>query len=227
MDVLAYLRVSTEAQGDSGLGLDAQRVAIEEAACHRGWTVVDWITDTASGKSLDRPGIQEALLRLENGGPKVLVAAKLDRLSRAAIDFLSLVKRAEENGWAIVMLDPAVDMTEPMGRFTAGILAQVAELERAMTSQRTKDALARAKFRGTRLGRPSALDQRVAASIETMRDDGMTLRAIADRLNSDEVATPSGKGRWWPASVAQALRTSDLNREAQMRRTSPAVQTPA
>ena len=215
MDVLAYLRVSTDAQGDSGWGLDAQRAAIEEAASHRGWAVVDWVVDTASGKSLDRPGIQEALVRLENGGPKVLVAAKLDRLSRSAIDFLSLVKRAEENGWALVMLDPSVDMTEPMGRFTAGILAHVAELEREMISQRTKVALARAKARGTRLGRPSALALDVAERIESMRDAGLTLGAIAEALNSEGVPTPTGRGHWWPASVSQALRTLELNRAAE------------
>lgn len=214
LDVLAYLRVSTDSQGDSGLGLDSQRAAIEDAASHRGWAVAEWVVDTASGKSLYRPGIQEALVRLENGGPKVLVAAKLDRLSRSAIDFLSLVKRAEENGWSLVMLEPAVDMTEPMGRFTAGILAQVAELERAMISQRTKDARARAKARGTRLGRPSALDSDVAERIESMRATGLTLGAIAEALNGEGVPTPTRRGRWWPASVSQALRTLELNRLA-------------
>lgn len=214
MDVLAYLRVSTDMQGDSGLGLDAQRAAIAEEAERRGWNVVEWITDTASGKSLDRPGIREAIERLEDGGPKVLVAAKLDRLSRSAIDFLSLVKRAEENGWALVMLDPSVDMTDPMGRFTAGILAQVAELERAMISKRTTEALARARARGTRLGRPSALVPDVAERIEAMRLAGMTLSAVAATLNSEGVPTPSGQGQWWPASVRQALRTLDLDRAA-------------
>lgn len=211
VDVLAYLRVSTDLQGESGLGLDAQREAIRVEAQRRGWTVVDWVTDTASGKSLDRPGIQDALVRLENGGPKVLVAAKLDRLSRSAIDFLSLVKRAQENGWALVMLDPSVDMTDAMGRFTAGILAQVAELEREMISARTKDALARAKARGTRLGRPSLLSEELGERIELMRGDGMTLAAIADTLNREAVPTPTGRGKWWPASVRQALRTLELN----------------
>lgn len=214
MDVLAYLRVSTEAQGDSGLGLDAQREAIRLEAERRGWNVVEWITDTASGKSLERSGIQQALATMENGGPKVLVAAKLDRLSRSAIDFLSLVQRAEANGWALVMLDPAVDMTDPMGRFTAGILAQVAELERAMIGRRTKEALARAKARGTRLGMPSALREATAERIQHMRDDGMTLAAIADTLNRERVRTPTGRGQWWPASVRQALRTVELNRES-------------
>lgn len=214
MDVLAYLRVSTEGQGDSGLGLAAQRAAIEQAAQMRGWKVVEWVTDTASGKSLDRPGIQQALQRLENGGPKVLVAAKLDRVSRSAIDFLGLVQRAQAHGWALVMLDPAVDMTDPMGRFTAGILAQVAELEREMISKRTQEALSRAKARGQRLGRPSRLRHEAASRIQSLREEGKSLAAIAELLNADGVATPTGRGRWYPASVSQALKTLALDEAA-------------
>ena len=144
----------------------------------------------------------------------MLVTAKLDRLSRSAIDFLSLVKRAQSNGWALVMLDPSVDMTDPMGRFTAGILAQVAELEREMISKRTSEALARAKARGQRLGRPSRLPADVASRIAEERQQGVSLQAIATRLNVEQVPTPSGQGQWWPSSVAQALRTVELNGEA-------------
>lgn len=214
MDVVAYLRVSTEGQGDSGLGLAAQRSAIEEAAVQRGWNVVEWISDTASGKSLNREGIKRALVRLENGGPKVLVAAKLDRISRSAIDFLELVRRAERNGWALIMLDPNVDMTEPTGRFTAGVLAQVAELERELISKRTKDALAGAKARGQRLGRPSQLDRDLGERIQVMRQGGMSYGSIAKQLNLENVATPTGKGKWWPASVAKAERTMELDAES-------------
>lgn len=214
MDVVAYLRVSTEGQGDSGLGLAAQRSAIEEAATQRGWNVVEWISDTASGKSLNRDGIKRALGRLENGGPKVLVAAKLDRISRSAIDFLELVRRAESNGWALIMLDPNVDMTEPTGRFTAGVLAQVAELERELISKRTKDALAGAKARGQRLGRPSRLDRDIGSRIQAMRESGMPYGSIARTLNAEATPTPTGQGQWWPASVAKAERTMELDAES-------------
>lgn len=214
LPVLAYLRVSTDAQGESGLGLSAQRDAIGAEAERRGWVVEEWLTDTASGKSLDRPGIQAAIQRLENGGPKVLVAAKLDRLSRSAIDFLSLVKRAQEREWALVMLDPAVDMTDPMGRFTAGILAQVAELEREMISKRTRDALAAARKSGVRLGRPSNLDREVGRRLRRMRADGLTLQAIADVLNAERVPTASGRKTWWPSTVRQGLRTMMFDEQA-------------
>jgi DNA invertase Pin-like site-specific DNA recombinase len=204
--VLAYLRVSTGEQGRSGLGLEAQREAIETAAQQRGWNVVDWITDTASGKSLKRPGIQQALTRLENGGPKVLVVAKLDRLARSAIDFLGVVERAEKNGWSLILLEPNVDMTDPMGRFTASILASVAQLEREMISQRTKAALSQAKRDGKRLGTRVNIPRRVVDRIREEREAGHSLQRIADGLNADQVPTARG-GEWWPSTVSYVLRS--------------------
>jgi DNA invertase Pin-like site-specific DNA recombinase len=201
MDVLAYLRVSTADQGRSGLGIVAQRAAISEEAARRGWTVVEWIQDEASGKSLRRPGIQRALQRLENGGPKILVAAKLDRIARSALDFLGLVQRAEENGWKLVILDPAVDMLDPMGRFTAGILAQVAQLERELIGKRTKEALQAARERGVTLGRPSSVPGPVHARIVEERESGRSYRAIADGLNRDAVPTAQGGARWHASTV--------------------------
>ena len=209
MEVLAYIRVSTSEQGRSGLGLDAQRAAIAEEGERRGWAIVDWINDEASGKSLKRPGIQDALHRLENGGPKVLVAAKLDRVARSAIDFLGLVQRAEENDWALILIEPNVDMTDPLGRFTAGILAQVAQLERELISKRTREALEAAKRRGTRLGRPRILADEIVARIRAERASGNTLQAIADGLNEDEVPTAQGGRQWHPSTVRAVLTASN------------------
>lgn len=214
MDVLAYLRVSTDEQGRSGLGIEAQRAAIQLEAQRRGWTVVEWIVDEASGKSLKRPGIQRALERLENGGPKVLVAAKLDRIARSALDFLGLVERAEENGWALIMLEPNVDMTDPMGRFTAGILAQVAQLERDLISKRTAEALQAKRKQGARLGRPVELDDHVRQRIVDEREAGQSLRAIADGLNEDEVPTAQGGSRWYASTVSGVLRSVKLDEKA-------------
>lgn len=215
MDVIAYLRVSTDQQGRSGLGLEAQRSSIREAAERRGWNVVEWIEDEASGKSLDRPGIERALVRLENGGPKVLVAAKLDRIARSAIDFLGLVERAEEHGWALIMLEPNVDMTDPMGRFTAGILAQVAQLERDLISKRTKAALDAKRARGERLGRPVETPDEVRERIVAEREEGLSLRAIAERLNTDDVPTTQDGQRWYASTVRAVLLSVERDREAE------------
>lgn len=216
LDVLAYLRVSTAEQGRSGLGLEAQRGAIAAEASARGWHVADWITDTASGSSLEREGIRTALNRLENGGPKVLVAAKLDRLSRSAIDFLGLVERAQRNGWDIVLLEPRVDMTDAMGRFTAGVLAQVAQLERELIGQRTSEALARARERGQRLGRPIALPHDVRAEVADLRGKGLSLRAIADRLASEGIPTAHGGAKWHASTVQAVLRSIDIDRSTDL-----------
>lgn len=202
--MLAYLRVSTDEQGRSGLGLEAQRDAIEREAEHRGWLVAEWIADEASGKSLKRPGIQHALELIEDGGPDILVAAKLDRLARSTLDFLGLVQRAQENGWAIVMLEPNVDMTDPMGKAFATILAAMAELERDMISRRTSEALQRAKARGVKLGGPK-VDSHIAKRIRKLRERGATLRTIADELNRDEVPTARHGKRWYPSTVHSVL----------------------
>jgi DNA invertase Pin-like site-specific DNA recombinase len=214
MDVLAYYRVSTDEQGRTGHGLDAQRAAISKAAEARGWRVVaEEVDDGYSGKSLDRPGVQRALARLENGGPKVLVVSKLDRLSRSALDFLTVVQRATGNGWAIVVLDLDLDMTTPFGKFTATVMAGVAELERELIAQRTRDALAAAKANGKRLGRPVETDEDTRRAIVAMREDGLSLHAIAVKLTADGVPTARG-GQWWPATVRRVLRGVELDRVA-------------
>ena len=88
MQVLGYVRVSTEEQGNSGAGLAAQRDAIERECAHRGWQLSEIIEDVGySAKNLRRPGIRSALEQLQAGEAHALVAAKLDRLSRSMLDF--------------------------------------------------------------------------------------------------------------------------------------------
>lgn len=212
-DVLAYLRVSTSEQGDSGLGLEAQRAEIERAAKYRDWRVTEWITDVHTGTSFHRPGLQKALALIENGGPKVLVTAKHDRLSRRAIHLLTLLERAEKHRWAIVMLYPGIDMTTPMGKAMATVMAAFAELEAAEISARTKAALEAAKRRGTRLGRPRLVAPEVVARIVEDRKRGMSYELIARELTADRVPTPKG-GAWSGARVRKLVRSAQLDEEA-------------
>src|SRR5688500_480110 len=96
MRVLGYLRVSTDEQASSGLGLEAQRAAIETQASVRGWDVT-WVEDAGfSAKNLRRPGIGRALAALKAGDADTLVVSKLDRLSRSIIDFGSVLERARQ-----------------------------------------------------------------------------------------------------------------------------------
>jgi DNA invertase Pin-like site-specific DNA recombinase len=216
-EVIGYLRVSTDEQARGGLGLEAQREAITRAAEHRGWSV-RWVTDEGySAKNLNRPALQQALAGLENGGPKVLVVAKLDRISRSALDFLGLVDRAQHEGWALVVLDLDLDMTTPMGRFTATVMAGVAELERSLISQRTREALAAAKAQGKRLGGPRKLPDATLRRVVRLREQGNSLQKIADRLNAEGVPTAKG-ATWNKTTVARALRSHALDLEARRAR---------
>src|SRR5215213_6425076 len=144
---VSYLRVSTDRQGRSGLGLEAQRKAVDDFLNGGQWELIAEFVEVESGKRDDRPKLAEALAlcRLHSA---ILVIAKLDRLSRDAAFLLGLQKA----GVRFV----AADMPEA-NELVVGILAVVAQAERKMISARTKAALAAAKARGVRLGKPKNL----------------------------------------------------------------------
>src|SRR4051812_28811617 len=153
---VSYLRVSTDRQGRSGLGLEAQKKAVEDFLNGGQWKLVAEFLEVESGKRDDRPKLAEAmaLCRLHNA---TLVIAKLDRLSRDAHFLLGLQKA----GVRFV----AADMPEA-NEMVVGIMAVVAQAERKMISQRTKAALAAAKARGQRLGKPENLRNQVAGRMQ-------------------------------------------------------------
>jgi DNA invertase Pin-like site-specific DNA recombinase len=203
---VGYIRVSTDDQADSGLGLEAQRSAIEGEAVRRGWDLVHVFTDTASGRSLSRrPGLEEALVTLENGGASALVVSKLDRLSRSTKDFATLMERAQRKGWAPVVLDLGVDATTPAGELVASVMVSVAQWERRAIGQRTKEALAAKKAQGAILGRPRQLPDTVRKRISRMRRRGLSLRAIASLLNDAGVPTAQGGAKWHASTVRKVL----------------------
>jgi DNA invertase Pin-like site-specific DNA recombinase len=199
---VGYVRVSTDEQTESGLGLAKQRSVIEAEAAARGWKLSEVIADEGlSGKQVqNRPGLVRCLRMLEAGEASVLIVHKLDRLARSVGDFAGLVRLAEKQGWAIFISDLAIDMTTPTGGLMANISASVAEWERKIISQRTKDALAVKKAQGVKLGKPRQLSPEVAQRIQAERQAGRTLQAIANGLNDESIRTPSGK-IWSPALV--------------------------
>jgi DNA invertase Pin-like site-specific DNA recombinase len=139
---VAYYRVSTPKQGRSGLGLEAQRHAVEGYLNGGDWQIVGEFTEIETGKRADRPALAKALAMCCLHGAR-LVIAKLDRLSRNAHFLLGL----KESGVDFV----AADMPNA-NRLTVGIMAMAAEDDAQRISQRTKDALAAAKRRGVKLG---------------------------------------------------------------------------
>lgn len=212
---VSYLRVSTEKQGRSGLGLEAQRAAVSQFLNGGSWTLVAEIVEVESGKRKDRPKLAEAIA-LCRAHRATLLVAKLDRLARNAAFLLSL----RDSGVEFV----ACDMPDA-NRMTVGILAVVAEDEAERISSRTKAALAAAKARGRKLGgfrghaassgdaaharaaKSRKADARAAdlAPILTRIDpDGTrSLAEIARRLSDETIPTPRGGTLWTPTAVAR------------------------
>lgn len=206
MNVIAYRRVSTVDQGDSGLGLDAQTAAIETYCAQCGYTITQAFEDVDSGAKQDRQGFQQALDSLQKHEADGLVVAKLDRLTRSLAHFAEIMELSRKQGWALIALDLGVDTSTPAGELMAAVLATFAQYERRLIGERTKAGLAALKARD-----PQALDKphrRLADDlrnrIKRMRTQGMTLRAICEQLTLEEVATAQG-GAWRPGTVAWVL----------------------
>lgn len=211
--VLGYTRVSTAEQGDKGVGLAAQRAAIEAEAERRGWVLLDVIEDKASGKSMKRPGIQRALALLNGGEADALIAAKLDRLTRDVGDFADLLKRSAREGWAVRLLDLDIDTTSSMGEAAAFVIATFAQAERKRIGERTREGLAVKRAEGVRLGRPPlGRSDDLYRRIRRQRSAGWTLKRIADKLNADGIPTARGGSEWRPSSVRAILNRVDQRR---------------
>jgi len=206
MQVLGYVRVSTEEQSASGAGLAAQRQAIAAECERRGWELVETIEDRGySARDLKRPGVQTALDTLKRGDASALVVSKLDRLSRSMLDFTGLMATAQRQSWALVALDCAVDATSPSGEAMANVLATFAQFERRLIGQRTRDAMAAKKAAGAKFGRPRQIPEDVLERLRQERGQGRSYRAIADALNAEGIPTAHGGAMWWPATVQRIL----------------------
>lgn len=206
---LAYCRVSTGEQVNSGAGLEAQRSALQAEADRRGWALEFILEDGLSAKDLNRPALMGALARLDKGEADVLMVSKLDRLSRSVKDFGGLLDRAAKRRWSVLCLDLGVDTTTPVGEFTANVVASASQYERRLIGQRTKDALAAKKAAGIRLGRPRQLPSEVVQRIVSAKAAGGTLAGIARDLTSNGVATAQGGKRWHASTVAAVLRSAE------------------
>ncbi|WP_104195226.1 recombinase family protein [Cryobacterium sp. M25] len=211
--MLGYLRISrADRSRDTSLGIEAQREAILSTATVKGWEIVGWyVDDGVSGKDTDRPGLQAALAVLRNRKRRTadgLVAAKLDRLSRSVIDFSDLLATSHRQRWAIAVLDFDLDTGNATGRFIAGVLMQVAQFERELIGERTSAALAALKAEGVQLGKPSQVTPEVQAAILLHHAAGLSLSAIARRLNIEGVPTQSGAGQWSHTVVGGVVRRS-------------------
>jgi DNA invertase Pin-like site-specific DNA recombinase len=209
---VAYYRVSTDRQGRSGLGLEAQRSAVLAYLNGGSWTMITEFTEVESGRYADRPQLVAALAACKKHKAKLLIA-KLDRLSRN----LAFIATLMDSGVEFVAVD-----NPHANKLTVHILAAVAQHEREMISQRTRDALQAAKVRGKRLGNPnlgsarqraleanSVAADRFAANvrpiIEQIQKSGLSsLRGVARALTARGIKTARG-GEWTARMVINVL----------------------
>ena len=223
---VSYLRVSTDQQGKSGLGLEAQRTAVENYLNGGKWKLINEFLEVESGRRSDRPKLAEALAMCR-AHRAALVVAKVDRLARSQ----SFLSRILEAGVEVRFCDlPQIE--GPTGRFLLQSMMAVAELEAGMISARTKAALAASKARGTQLGgfrgragtaadtakaraaralKANAQARSIAPIIDRVDPDRTaSLRSIARALNDEGVPTPSGEGTWTAATVARLRQRLEL-----------------
>ena len=230
--VVGYVRVSHEEQARHGVSLDVQRAKLAAYAQAMDLELVEVFADEgASAKNLKRAGIQAALAAMHEGRADGLLVTKLDRLTRSLMDLHKLLAShfGEKAGKSLISLGESIDTRSASGRMLINLLMTVAEWEREIIGERTRDALQFRKRQGVQLGRPaygwsrSTLvdpvterliverlkdEDAIAAEIRAARAAGETYQAIADRLTARNVPTKRG-GQWSNKVVRSiALRAS-------------------
>ena len=204
--MLAYasLRPATNEHRDK---VQAQLETIASECRRRRLVLVDVISEREPdhGKAIDRPGLESALRRIADGEAEGLVVSELSRLSRAVTDLGRVLEWFSRSGARLVVASPRLDTAEETGRLTARALIHVATWERERLSERTRKGLEAARREGRYGGGAGVADNpELSARIVRMRANGMTLQAIADRLNEEGVPTIRGGALWRPSSVQAA-----------------------
>jgi site-specific DNA recombinase len=224
--VIGYARVSTEHQAASGVSLAAQEERIRAYATFVGAEVVDLLVDRGvSGKKANRPKKLEAVRRVVAGEADGLVVYAIDRLSRSTIDLLSTVKELSDSGAGFVSCREQLDSSTPHGRFTLTILAGLAEMESELIGERTRESMARCRREGRKVNARTygfrsegkrlvedSEEMEVVERILALRDEGVSYRQVAARLNKGDVPAPRG-GEWRASSVRSVEKTHRELRE--------------
>lgn len=197
MKAIGYIRVSTEDQAREGISLDNQEAKIKAYATLNGLDLTEIIKDAGiSGKTLNRPGIAKVLKMIEAREIEAIIVYKLDRLSRKTLDNLTLIESFDSNGIAFHSIMEKIDTKSAQGRFFLTILSALAQMERDLIAERTRDALAHKKTKREWTGRipfgyrvedshlvedPEAM--KTIQKAKRMKTDGKSIRAISEALN--------------------------------------------
>lgn len=222
MKVLGYIRVSTEEQATNGQSLDAQRAKVAAYAALYDLELVEIIVDAGvSAKSLNRPGLQDALAKLRRGVADGLVIGKLDRLTRSVGDWQKLIDAyfGDKAGKQLFSVADSIDTRTAAGRLVLNVLLSVAQWERETIGERTKDALQHKIRKGERCGKVRfgyelaadgktlvavPVEQEAIDLMKQLRAEGESYRDIAAELNRRGIQTKEGSG-WLHTSVRGIL----------------------
>jgi DNA invertase Pin-like site-specific DNA recombinase len=193
-------------QVNDGVSLDVQERQLINAAEFHGFTKWEMVREEGrSGKNITgRPVLTESLRRLDAGEAQALFVTRIDRLARSTTDFLSIVDRARQKEWRLIMLDLNLDTATYQGRFVVTIMSALAEMERGIIAARQKDVHRDRRERGIVWGvdmgpknkTPDVLKDRIL----TERFKGLSYREIANGLNADGILSQNG-GKWYATTV--------------------------
>jgi DNA invertase Pin-like site-specific DNA recombinase len=218
MQVIGYIRVSTDEQAQGGVSLEAQRAKLEQYAELYDLDLIDVVVDAGvSAKNLHREGLKAALTALDGGQAAGLLVAKLDRLTRSVRDLSDLLEKYFGTKYALLSVAEKVDTSSAAGRMILNIMATVSQWEREVIGERTSAALQHKIALGQHVGSPALGFKMTEGQLETnqlelviverileLRAGGMTLQAIADLLNGESIPTKRG-GKWHPSTITYIL----------------------
>ena len=219
---IGYVRVSTSEQAIEGISLENQKLKIKTYCNLNDLELVEIIEDVGSGKNLKREGIQHLLDRIRNKAVDALIVYKLDRLSRKVIDVLTLIETFEKNGITFHSLNEKIDTDTAIGRFFLNITASLAQMERDLISERTKDALQMKIANGERAGQvpfgyrlandgntliKHEKEQEAISLTKRLKGQGYSYRSICKGLE-DKGYKANGKG-WHPQTIKNILKKVD------------------
>lgn len=219
MKVIGYIRVSTEGQDASGLGLADQESKIKGYCDLYNLELIGIEKDAASGKNMERPGLQKALAMLKKGQVDGLIVAKLDRLTRSIRDMSFLFENLFMDKYNLFVVMEQIDTSTANGRLIANILISVSQFETEVATERTKAALkqkrAKKEFCGGHIpygyqledGKliPEPQEQAIISKMKQWREKGATFQTICDNLNDAFIPTKTGK-KWTPGIAHKILK---------------------
>jgi len=227
MKAVGYIRVSTEEQAREGISLEVQEDKVKKYADLHNLDLVEVIRDEGkSGKDLNREGIQKVITLCKDRSVDHLVVYKMDRLTRRTLDLLTLVEEVfKPNRVQFHSISEKVDTSTAQGKFFLTITGAMAQMERDLISERTREALRYKISQGENVGSPPlgflAEDKKllridgefkVVSYVKSLKRKKLSLRQIANRLNEQGVSTKRG-GSWYAGTVRYILRNGRYKQE--------------